>query len=150
MFFILRIVKLGRPMDNVFCLEKKYADEMITHTRAEIPYECCGILAGLEGKVLKLYCTSNAAHSPFRYNIEPGELIAIYQEIQEKGWEFLAIYHSHTTTEAYPSPVDIKYAYLPESLYFIISLSDPDRPVIRAFRIAQGEITEVELRFIEN
>jgi proteasome lid subunit RPN8/RPN11 len=131
---------LSRSMDNIFSLEKNYADGMVAHARAEMPDECCGILAGVEGQVLKLYRTINAEHSPFRYNIEPRELFAIYQEIEKMGWNLLGIYHSHTHTEAYPSPVDIKYAYLPESLYFIISLSDPDRPVIRAFRIAQGKI----------
>lgn len=137
-------------MDNIFCLEKNYADEMVAHARAEMPHECCGILAGVEGKVLKLYRTTNAEHSPFRYNIEPMELLAIYQEIEEMGWKLLGIYHSHTHTEAYPSPVDKKYAYMPESLYFIVSLSDPDRAVVRAFRIFQGEITDVELRIGEN
>jgi proteasome lid subunit RPN8/RPN11 len=33
-------------MDNIFCLEKNYADEMIAHARAEMPHECCGVLAG--------------------------------------------------------------------------------------------------------
>ena len=42
-------------------------------------------------------------HSPFRYNIEPNELFAIYQEIEKMGWQLLDIYHSHTHTQAYPS-----------------------------------------------
>ena len=135
-------------MDNIFSLEKNYADEMVAHARAEMPNECCGILAGVERKVLKLYRTINAEHSPFRYNIEPEELFAIYQEIEKMGWNLLGIYHSHTHTEAYPSAVDIKYAYMPESLYFIISLSDPERAFIRVFRIDQSQIKEVELRII--
>jgi proteasome lid subunit RPN8/RPN11 len=66
------------------------------------------------------------------------------------GCKLLGIYHCHTHTEAYPSPVDIKYAYMPESLYLIISLSNPVRPVIRVFRITQCKITDVELRIVEN
>jgi proteasome lid subunit RPN8/RPN11 len=84
----------------------------------------------VKGNVFKLYRTTNAENSLFRYNIDPGELFAIYQEIEEMGWKLLGIYHSHTQTEAYPSPVDIKYAYMPESVYLIISLGDPGRAVI--------------------
>jgi proteasome lid subunit RPN8/RPN11 len=35
----------------LFNLDKKYADEMIIHARAEAPNECCGILAGLNDRV---------------------------------------------------------------------------------------------------
>jgi [CysO sulfur-carrier protein]-S-L-cysteine hydrolase len=135
-------------MDNAFNLENNYANEMIAHARSEAPNECCGILAGVNGKAIKLYRTTNAEHSPFHYTIEPQELLSIYEEIREKGWELLGIYHSHTHTEAYPSPADIEAA-LSESLYLIISLSDPDQPLIRGFHINEGKITEDELRIIE-
>jgi [CysO sulfur-carrier protein]-S-L-cysteine hydrolase len=136
-------------MDNLFNLEKNYADEMVAHAREEAPNECCGILAGVKGRVIKLYRTTNAEHSPYRYGVDPRELIAIYTEIQENGWEFLGIYHSHTHTEAYPSPTDIQSAVLPKSLYVIVSLSNPDQAVIRGFHIIEGEIIETELRITE-
>jgi proteasome lid subunit RPN8/RPN11 len=80
-------------MDNIFSLDKHYADEMIAHTRSEAPNECCGI--------------------PFHYTIEPMELIAVYRELEQNGWELLAVYHSHTSTDGYPSPIDIESALLP-------------------------------------
>ena len=52
-------------MDDIFYLEKNYVDEMIAHARSEMPNECCGILAGNERKVLKLYRTTNARTQPF-------------------------------------------------------------------------------------
>ncbi len=137
-------------MANIFNLEKNYVDEMIAHASSEAPNECCGILAGLKGRVLKLYRTTNAEHSPFRYSLEPSELIAVYREIEKNGWELLAVYHSHTHTEAYPSPTDVKSASLPGSLYLIISLNKPDQPVMRGFSIVEGKITEAELRIIGN
>jgi proteasome lid subunit RPN8/RPN11 len=136
-------------MDNIFNLEKKYADEMIAHARSETPDECCGVLAGVKGRVLKLYRTTNAEHSRFRYTIEPRELIAIYKETGENGWGLLAVYHSHPYTDAYPSPTDIESAFLPEFLYFIISLSNADQAIIRGFRITEGKIREIELKIIE-
>jgi [CysO sulfur-carrier protein]-S-L-cysteine hydrolase len=136
-------------MADILPLKKSYVDIMIAHARSEIPNECCGILAGSKGKVIKLYRTTNADHSPLRYTVDGRELIAIYQEIEEKGWELLGIYHSHVNAEAYPSEIDIRSAYLPQALYFIISLANMERPVMRAFRIVERQITEVELRIRE-
>jgi proteasome lid subunit RPN8/RPN11 len=133
-------------MVELFNLDKKYADEMIAHARAEAPNECCGILAGVNDRVIKLYRTTNASHSPYLYRIDPREMFAIYKEIQENRWKLLGVYHSHTHTEAYPSPTDIKSIVLPGSIYFILSLSDPDQVVIRGFHIIEGKITETQLR----
>jgi [CysO sulfur-carrier protein]-S-L-cysteine hydrolase len=133
----------------LFYLEKKYSSEMISHARSEAPNECCGILAGVNGKAIKLYRTTNAEHSPVRYNVEPQELFHIYQEIDKRGWELLGIYHSHPHSKAYPSATDIKYAFFPGSWYFIVSLSDPIQPAVRVFRIANDKIEEQELKVVE-
>lgn len=132
----------------MFYLEKKYSSEMISHAQAEAPNECCGILAGVNGRAIKLYRTTNAEHSPIRYNVEPQDLIKIYQEIDKNGWELLGIYHSHPHSEAYPSAIDIKSAFFPESWYFIISLVDPAQPAVRVFRITKGKIEEQELKIM--
>jgi [CysO sulfur-carrier protein]-S-L-cysteine hydrolase len=69
-------------------------------------------------------------------------LLQIFRECEDKDWTFLAIYHSHTASEAYPSPTDVRLAFWPEAAYVLISLSDPARPVVRAFRIEDGAVTE--------
>lgn len=130
-------------------LEKYYVDEMVAHARHEAPNECCGILAGQDGRVVKLFRTTNTLHSPTRYNVEPLELISVYQELDKQGWQFLGIYHSHPHSEAYPSDTDIKYALLPRSLYFIIALVDSTHPRVRAFHIVGGKIEEEVLIVIE-
>jgi [CysO sulfur-carrier protein]-S-L-cysteine hydrolase len=107
-------------------------------------------IGGENGRVVKLFRTTNSEHSPIRYSIETNELIKIYQEMDNRGWDLLGIYHSHLNHEAYPSRVDIQYAYFPQSLYIIISLSDSAQPVLRALYIRKGEIIEQELKVIEN
>lgn len=129
----------------MFRLEKRHAEEMIAHARAEAPNECCGVLAGESGKITKLFSATNAEMSPVRYNIDSRELLRIYQEIERKGWEFLGIYHSHTHSHAYPSSTDVQLALWPDSIYFIVSLIDKERPQIRAFRIINGVISEEDL-----
>jgi proteasome lid subunit RPN8/RPN11 len=136
-------------MVDSFNLQTSWADEMVAHAREEAPNESCGILAGVDGRVIALFRTTNAEHSPYRYSVDPRDLIAVYKELQHNGWELLGVYHSHTHTESYPSPTDIKSAVLPESIYFIISLSNPDQAIIRVFRIIKGEVAEIELRITE-
>ena len=67
-------------------------------------------------------------------------------EIDEEGWELLGIVHTHTHSEAAPSETDRKLAFYPDARYLIMSLSDRERPVLRAFRISEGDVAEEELR----
>lgn len=127
-------------------LERRYVDEIIRHAREEDPNECCGILAGRDGQVARLYRAVNAEASPYRYNVDPKDLLRIYKECDAQGWEFVAIYHSHTHTEAYPSATDVRLAAWPDSLYLIVSLADKANPILRAFRIQDGAIREEPLR----
>ena len=126
-------------------LKKRHLTEMIAHARAEAPLEACGILAGNEGRVAQLYRARNAERSPVAYRLEPEEQYRIFMDIEEKGWDILGIYHSHPASPAVPSGIDLTQAYYPDALYFVISLVDPIKPQIRAFRIIEGEITEEKI-----
>jgi proteasome lid subunit RPN8/RPN11 len=127
------------------------AEEMIRHARREYPNEACGLLAGKDEWVEKVYQMTNADHSPVTYRLDPEEQFRVFMEIEEKGWELVAIYHSHSHSPAYPSAIDLELAFYPDCLYLIISLADRDQPTIRAFRIVGGMIEEerVEITFSE-
>ena len=126
-------------------LERSYADEIIAHAREDAPNECCGIIAGNDGSATKLYRAVNAEASPYRYNVDPKDLLRIYRDLESHGWDVLAIYHSHTGTEAYPSPTDVRLAAWPDAYYLIVSLADEANAVLRAFQIQEGEVSEVAL-----
>jgi proteasome lid subunit RPN8/RPN11 len=129
-------------------LPQSFIHEMIEHAKEDAPNECCGIIAGDNGKAVKLFRAKNAEASPYRYNVEPKDLFRIFRECEENGWSFLAIYHSHTASEAYPSPTDVRLATWPEAYYVLVSLKDTDKPVVRGFRILDGAISEEELAAI--
>ena len=126
-------------------LPREFVDEMIGHAREEAPNECCGIIAGQNGRAEKLFRARNAEASPYRYSVDPQDLFRIHRECEQNGWEFLVIYHSHTASEAYPSGTDVRLAFWPETFYVLVSLMNPDDPVVRAFRIVDGAVTEEEL-----
>ena len=134
-------------------IAKRYVDEMVSHALEDDPDECCGILAGPDGKVVKLYRMTNTERSPYRYSMDPKEQISVDREIDDKGWELLAIYHSHTHSAAYPSSTDVRMATWPDGTsiwpdahYILVSLEDHDNPPVRAFRITDGSVIEEELR----
>jgi len=132
----------------MFRIEKRNIDEMIAHARQEAPNECCGILGGKDGRVLQLYRAANAEQSPYRYSVDSRDLFRTHRECEERDWEFVGIYHSHTFSEAYPSPTDIRLAFWPEALYFLVSLRDSESPDVRAYRIVDGQVSEEELEIV--
>ena len=126
-------------------LERTFIDEMIAHAKEDAPIECCGIIAGENGRATKLFRARNSEASPYRYSVDSDDLFRIHREAEANHWSFLAIYHSHTASEAYPSATDVRLAFWPESYYILVSLEDVDQPVVRAFRILDGEVSEEEI-----
>jgi proteasome lid subunit RPN8/RPN11 len=126
----------------VVYIPRALIDEMVRHALAERPNEACGMVAGIGNRALKVYPAANADPSPVRYLMEPRDQLRIMRDIEERGWELLGIFHSHTHTAAYPSQTDVSLAYYPDALYIIISLADENHPVVRAFHIVDGQITE--------
>jgi [CysO sulfur-carrier protein]-S-L-cysteine hydrolase len=130
-------------------LPQSFIDEMVAHAQEDAPNECCGIIAGDAGRAVRLFRAKNAEASPYRYSVEPKDLFRIYRECEENGWSFLAIYHSHTASEAYPSATDVRLAFWPEACYVLVSLQNAAKPVVRAFRILEGVISEEEIQQLE-
>jgi [CysO sulfur-carrier protein]-S-L-cysteine hydrolase len=130
-------------------LPQSFIDGMVAHAKEDAPNECCGIIAGQAARAVKLFRAKNAEASPYRYNVEPKDLFRIYRECEANGWDFLAIYHSHTASEAYPSPTDVRLAFWPEAYYVLVSLQDAANPAVRVFRILDGKISEEELQPLE-
>ena len=126
-------------------LDSASLEEMVEHGLREFPNECCGLIAGRNGAPVKVFTLRNVDASPVSYRLDPGEQLQAFQQIDEEGWELLAIYHSHRHSEAYPSEADRRLAFYPDASYLVLSLSDRQRPVVRAFRILEGEVTEEEL-----
>ena len=132
---------------------RQYADDMIAHTSEEDPNECCGILAGKDEVVMRAYRITNSVKSPFRYLMDPQELLNADRDSEKNGWEFLAFYHSHTHSAAYPSQTDVRMALESGWLdvyYVLVSLENETDPQIRAFHIQEsGDIVEEGFEVVE-
>jgi proteasome lid subunit RPN8/RPN11 len=121
-------------------------EEIVAHAREEAPNECCGMVAGRDGRATTVHRARNAFASPLRYEIHPQDQFRITTEIEERGEEIAAIYHSHTRSAAYPSQTDVNLAAnWPDPLYLICSVADPEAPEVRVFTIRDGRVEESQL-----
>ena len=129
----------------------------MAHARAGYPNEACGLIIGdapaaSGGTALRFEATANKAASPYRYEIDPSDLYRISVAADDADEVIWGIVHSHTHTPAVPSPTDIGLAFYPDALYLLVSLSDDEADPatgarsVRAWRILDGAIHEVELR----
>ncbi|MEI8405561.1 MAG: M67 family metallopeptidase [Actinomycetes bacterium] len=124
-------------------LTSTVADRMIAHCLLGLPDEACGLLAGHEGTgdVDELYPADNLATSALVYTVDPKAHLKADRDAEHQGRVIIGVFHSHTHTEAYPSPTDVAQAPDPEWHYVIVSLRD-EAPAIRSYRIVEGQILE--------
>jgi proteasome lid subunit RPN8/RPN11 len=112
------------------------------YARQSAPNECCGFLAGQGNHVLTLYPLTNVAGRPTtEYLADALDVFAAFKAMRAKDERLLGIYHSHPSSEASPSEVDIERAYYSDAAYFIISLQP--RLELRAYRIVSGQVEEI-------
>jgi len=114
-----------------------------------LPDEACGLLVGPlvptgepTGVVSEARPARNADASARTYTVDPKDMLATMRAAEARGDEIIGVWHSHTHTDAYPSPTDVRQAVDPAWLYVIVSLRD-QAPVLRAYRIREGGIAEV-------
>jgi proteasome lid subunit RPN8/RPN11 len=124
---------------------------MVAQAIEELPNECCGLLAGPivpglpEQTVVERFPLVNADSSPREYTSEPKSLFTAHRSMRENGWDILAVYHSHPTTDPVPSRKDLERNFHgSEVVHIIISLKD-DVPCILGWRLRERDYSEVEL-----
>jgi [CysO sulfur-carrier protein]-S-L-cysteine hydrolase len=118
--------------------------EIIGHCLRGLPDEACGLLGGdpASGDVARCYPTRNLAASAKLYTVDPSEHLRADRDAEARGIEIIGVFHSHTHTDAYPSPTDIAQAPDPSWHYLIVSLRDT-HPTLRSYRIL-GAVVEEE------
>jgi proteasome lid subunit RPN8/RPN11 len=108
-----------------------------------LPLEACGLLAGDPASTEAIVCypTRNAAASARTYEVDSRDVFRATRDAESRGLELVGVFHSHTHTDAYPSPTDVAQAPDPSWHYVLVSLRD-ESPTLRSFRIVDGKIGE--------
>jgi proteasome lid subunit RPN8/RPN11 len=147
----------GHPGPGSVALPPSMRDAIVAQARAELPNEACGLIIGDRpaaegGQAIRYEPARNKAASPFRYEVDPKDLLRLTIAADDADHMFWGIVHSHTHTPARPSPTDIGLAFYPDALYLLVSLAPEEAdPVtgqesLRAWRIVNGRVHEVVIR----
>ncbi len=128
--------------EEILRLDQETYRVLVDRAWSDFPFEVCGLLGLRPDGGIVHFPVANAERSMTYYVMDGKELLRAMRTIEDEGWE-LAIYHSHTHTEAFPSRTDVELAAYPDALYLIVSLQDRDEPELRAFRIVEDRISEV-------
>ena len=122
------------------------------HAEREHPIEACGVIAGTlaDRMPTRHIQMENSAYSPTFYEFESKALLHLYKELDDRDEALVVIYHSHTSTEAYPSRTDIAYAGEPYAHYVLMSTREEiaSRSEFRSFRIIDGVVTEEPVEIV--
>jgi proteasome lid subunit RPN8/RPN11 len=144
------------PRPAEAALPASIREAVVALALVEYPNEACGLIIGDRpaadgGRALRFVPTRNKAASPYRYEIDPQDLLRLTIETDDADEVFWGIVHSHTHTPAVPSPTDIGLAFYPDALYVLVTLSEDEAdpttgaPGIRGWRIVDREVFEVLL-----
>ena len=122
---------------------------MIALAYDQYPLEACGLIGGdpATGSATVFYPCANVAASAKVYAIDGREHLRAELDAEDRGLEIIGVMHSHTHTEAYPSPTDINQAPDPSWHYLIVSLKR-DSPVMRSYFLVDGTVTEEPVQLL--
>jgi [CysO sulfur-carrier protein]-S-L-cysteine hydrolase len=135
-------------MADVIRVRKEVLTQMMERVLQEPRLECCGLLAGKDGVITRIFPATNEAASATEYAIAPKELFQSMREIRIAGLEFMGIYHSHPNGDNKPSARDIDQAYYPDVAYFILSPGKDTPKPVRAFSIRDGKAAELTVQIV--
>ncbi len=123
-------------------------DAMVATCVRALPNEGCGLLLGSpDGTVSEIVASDNIADSARIYEIDPKVLLQTFRRADDEGKVVLGVFHSHTHSEAYPSPTDVAQAPDPAWHYVLISLRQV-ATTVRSYSIVNAEIVEEAINII--
>ena len=138
---------MGLAASTLRLTESQYAT-IIGSCYDGLPDEACGLLIGplgIDGEptgvITQARPCRNADASARTYTVDPRDMLAAMRAAEADGDEIVGVWHSHTHTDPYPSPTDVRQAVDPAWWYPIVSLRDGE-PMLRAYRIFDDTVVE--------
>ena len=128
-------------------LHRQHVDFLKQEAKKVHPVEACAMLFGKlsqnEAVVEKVEVAPNELQSTVRFEIDPVKVAAAFTDADEKGLDFIGLFHSHPAPAA-PSAIDLKYMKLwGDALWLILSSTEGN---LAAYQIKDGTVKEATIR----
>ncbi|MCS7299855.1 MAG: M67 family metallopeptidase [Spirochaetia bacterium] len=130
-------------------VKREVYEKMIEITRKHIPYEACGVLSGLGDTVDEVIEMENIAKSETFFEMDPVQLMNVLDDIDNKGKDFIGVFHSHPITNPYPSKTDLERNEIIDHVIFVITSLRNGTPELKAYTIKDKVVKEVEINVID-
>ncbi len=135
-------------------IKKDLYKQMVDACVDGFPLEACGLFLGPiadnnvpKGEIRFVWPANNTEKSARIYSVDPKDMFEAMQFAERNGCEIVGVYHSHTHSESYPSPTDVKQAVDPNWCYAIVSLAK-ENIVTNYFQIDDSQILELAVSIV--
>ncbi|WP_255437513.1 Mov34/MPN/PAD-1 family protein [Thalassobacillus sp. CUG 92003] len=82
-------------------------ETMVRHGDSCLPFEGCGLLAGIDYEILSFWPFENEIKSDRRFFVNKRVVSATLDQINQRNENVIAIYHTHPSTAPVPSSFDL-------------------------------------------
>lgn len=134
-------------MNDSLLLPRPLVNQILAHAQQHHRQEICGLIASSATNELRYVPVANtASDQAHQFQMDEKQLVDSMRTFRENHENLLAIVHSHPTSVARPSPLDIAQANYPGAYYLIISLNTRGVLELRAYKIDSGLVREVVVK----
>lgn len=134
------------PTSKTIILPRPLVNKILAHAQHNPDIEVCGLIGRSTDGHKDYYPIKNVARNPHcRFLMDAPQQINTIKQMREKDQTLFAIVHSHPTSNAQPSKLDMTENSYPEAFYMIVSLNTKGVLEMRAFEQTGNGMKEVEL-----
>jgi proteasome lid subunit RPN8/RPN11 len=120
---------------------------IVDHARAVLPAEAVGLLGGHAPDFATFSLPLPNRAGPYAYLADPWAQFQAERLLAARGYQLVAVYHSHPGGGAQLSPLDLAFARQRACLQVVIALPRSGLPGedVRVYRVTDGTAVEVQL-----
>ena len=127
-------------------LPRPLVNKLLTHAQKNPEIEVCGLIGNNEEEKKDYYPIDNISKNPScRFMMDAQQQINAMKKMREKEQALFAIVHSHPTSNAIPSALDIEENSYKAAYYIIVSLNTEGVLEMRAYIQKDDSMQEVDL-----
>ena len=140
-------------MGRKVTIKKEDVERITEHARKWLPAEACGLIAGHDLEdgtrvIEKVYLLTNTDNSNENFTIDPREHLESIKDMRANGLKPLGNWHSHPESPSRSSEEDIRLAVDKTASYLILSLMNPEEPVLNSFHVEGGVSTKEDFEIV--
>ena len=132
--------------ENTLRLPRPLVNKILAHAQKNPDIEVCGLIGNNISSQKDYYPIDNVSKTPgCRFLMNAPQQIGAMKKMRDNQQQLFAIVHSHPTTKATPSQLDIDENSYKDAFYIIISLNTKGVLEMRAYTQQQNSMQEVDL-----